>query len=402
MEHRSLRFKQIASTGILLVAAIIWGMCFVAQRSGMEHIGPFLFNGVREILGSLTLLVVLLVVWLVTRIKKAQAAQQSDRPGASSTLRPIKTKEGEGISGGEPALTGSSFGSEVLSGGFSKDNSSRSVEEYGVIVEPGFPVTLEGKAHTRFSQESPKIGMRYILVAGIACGIALFFASNLQQVGMVTVTASKAAFITTLYIVLVPLLGIFLRHKTRWNTWVSVGIAVIGLYFLCVGDSLMLEPGDAVLLLGALFWAIHILAVGHYAPRLTLLQLFGMCVIQFALAGVLSLIGAFFFDSLFIQTAATLEAIAFVAPELLYAGMLSTAGAFTFAAVGQRYAKPTPAAIVMSTESVFGLLGGVFILGELLAPIEGLGCVLMMVAVILTQLSPAKRKRAKHDSTDSS
>ncbi|MDR1088353.1 MAG: DMT family transporter [Coriobacteriales bacterium] len=323
MEHRSARFKQIASTGILLAAALVWGMCFVAQRSSMEHVGPFLFNGLRELLGAATLLVVLLVVRLLKR---------PPRPGPRQA-------------------------------------------------------------------DQAAVGGRYLLFAGVICGVALYLASNFQQVGMVQVSASKAAFITTLYIILVPILGLLLRQRTHWNTWVSVGIAVVGLYLLCISDSLTLELGDGIVLASALFWAVHILAVGYFAPRLSLLQLFGLCVIQFAFAGVLSLMTAPFMDHLFVPAAITLEALGLVAPELLYAGILSTAGGFTLAAIGQRYAQPAPAAIVMSTESVFGLLGGVFLLGETLTAQEGTGCALMLVAIVLTQLSfgrgGGRRRRGK-------
>ncbi len=348
MEHRSPRFKQITSTGILLLAAIIWGMCFVAQRSGMEHIGPFLFNGIREMLGAVALTIVLAVVWFIARIRRSNISR------------------------------------EVTA---SPDSVS---EEYGVIVEPGFQAQPEEDALSR--QRTPQINSKYILIAGLLCGIALYFASNLQQIGMVYVTASKAAFITTLYIVLVPILGLLFKHKAHWNTWVSVGIAVFGLYLLCMGDTFSLELGDIALLASALFWAIHILAVGHYAPRLSLIQLFGMCSIQFAVAGVLSLATAPFVDHFFVSTSVSMAAIVFVAPELLYAGILSTAGGFTLAAIGQRYAKPTPAAIVMSTESVFGLLGGVLLLGEVLTVQEGIGCLLMLVAVVLTQLDFGRHK----------
>jgi len=313
MELRSPRFKQIASTGIILLAAIIWGLCFVAQRSAMQHVGPFLFNGIRGFLAAAALLLIVLLVWYISRRRKSVV--------------------------GTPA---------------------------------------------------PPVSMKYILFAGLFCGTILFFASNLQQIGMVTVTASKAAFITALYIVLVPVLGLFLRQRTSWNTWASVGVAVVGLYLLCIGSSFALESGDAVLIACALFWAFHILAIGHYAPRLTLLQLFGMSVIQFAFTGALSLICAPLFDSFFVAVPLTVGAVMNAAPELLYAGILSTGIAFTLVAIAQRHVKPTPAGIVMSTESVFGLMGGVLLLGEVLTAREGIGCLLMFAAVILTQLRPQK------------
>lgn len=312
MKYTSPRFKQIASTGILLLTAFIWGMCFVAQRSSMEHIGPFLFNGIRAVLASVIL----------------------------------------------------------------------------ALIAGGMLLTKRKQANEH------KMPLRNLVIAGVICGLALFCASSLQQIGLVTVSASKSAFITTLYIVLVPILGLFLKQRTHWNTWLSVGIAVVGLYLLCVGTRLVLETADSILIASALFWTLHILAVGHFAPRLSLRQLFCLCALQFGVTGVLSLGAAPLFDAFYTSSPVSLDAILAVAPEILYAGVLSTAVGFTLAAVAQRYAKPTPAAIVMSTESVFGLLGGLVLLGESLTPGEWVGCVLMLIAVILTQLEFGKRAPA--------
>lgn len=348
MTQRSPRFKQIASTGVLLLAALIWGMCFVAQRSGMEHIGPFIFNGIRELMGAGALLLVLLAFWLFRRIRTKDSPEQDVKlPGEDGT-------------------------------------------EAGVIVEPGFKRETEERIPGEHKRRYR--GIATVFIGGVLCGLALYFASNLQQIGMVYVSASKAAFITTQYIVLVPIMGLFLHQKTHWNTWVSVAVAAVGLYLLCMGESYVLEFGDAILLVSAIFWAIHILAVGHFAPRFSVLQLFGMCAVQFATAGLLSLATAPFADHYFVAAPVTMEAIVYVMPELLYAGILSTAGGFTLAAIGQRYAKPAPAAIMMSLESVFGLLGGVVLLGEVISTQEGIGCILLLAAVILTQLS-FKRKQ---------
>lgn len=318
MTPRSNRFKQFASSGLLVITAFIWGMCFVAQRSGMEYIGPFLFNGIRELLGSFTLFILVLVFLKMPRLRSG-------------------------------------------------------LKKLGINPELG--------------------NLKEVLAAGVVCGTVLYLASNLQQVGMVYVPASKAAFITTLYIVLVPLFGLFLKQRTHWNTWVSVLIAVIGLYLLCVGDSLILEFGDIILLLSAVFWALHILAVGHYSPQFSLMRIFVLCIVQFGVAGILSLISAPFADHYFVAAAVTWENISYVLPEILYAGILSTAVAFTLAAIGQRYAKPAPAAVIMSLESAFGLLGGVLILGEVLNTGEWIGCLLMFIAVILTQLEIKLPKR---------
>jgi len=283
----------------------------------MEHIGPFLFNGIRSYLGAGTISVILLVSWLIRR------------------------RSGSTMDAQEP-------------------------------------------------REQPQVDTRYLLTAGLVCGLALFAACNAQQIGLVYVSASKTAFITTLYIVLVPLLGLFLKQRSRWNTWVSVGIAVLGLYLLCISDSLVLERGDAVVLFGALFWALHILVVGHYAPRLTLVQLFGLCAIQFVVVGTLSFAIAPCADHLIVPVEVSIEMIGNAAPELLYAGILSTAVAYVLVAIGQRNVKPTQTALILSTESVFALLGGVILLGETLTQREAVGCLLLLSAVILTQLDFAE------------
>jgi drug/metabolite transporter (DMT)-like permease len=292
-------------------------MCFVAQRSGMEYIGPFLFNGIRELLGALTLL----ALWAVFALLS------------------------------------------VFRG--------------------------------RIRADSAPSQRRSLLIGGIICGIALYLASNLQQIGMVYVTASKAAFITTLYIILVPVLGLLMRHRPHWNIWASVGIATVGLYLLCINSNFALELGDAVLVASAVFWAIHILAVGHFAPHLGFLRLVRLCIVQFSVAGVLSMLSAPFADSVFVSTPLSWEVIGFVTPELAYAGILSTGIAFTLAAVGQKHVKPQTAAVVMSLESVFGLLGGALLLGESLSSRELVGCGLMFIAVILTQINFKARPRAE-------
>ncbi|MDR3136899.1 MAG: DMT family transporter [Coriobacteriales bacterium] len=315
-----MRHTTLSSTLLLTLTAFIWGMCFVAQRSGMDYIGPFLFNGLRELLGALTLLIGLAAGQVVTHLRH----QHKRKPVATDTWRSL-------------------------------------------------------------------------VVSGTLCGLVLYFASNLQQIGMVYESASKAAFITTLYIVLVPLLGLAFRQKISWNSWVSVALAACGLYLLCVSETLRLGSGDILLLICAFFWAIHILLVGHFAPRFTLRQLLRFCVIQFAVAGVLSLVSAPVLDTLFVTVPLSVKTLGLVAPEILYAGILSTGLAFTLAALGQRYAKPQSAAVIMSLEAVFGLLGGFVLLGESLSAHEALGSLLMFGAVVLTQLTfkPRLRRRVR-------
>ncbi|MDR2355560.1 MAG: DMT family transporter [Clostridiales Family XIII bacterium] len=310
--------NAIKSTSILTLTAMIWGFAFVAQRSGMEHVGPFFFNGVRTMLGALTLIVFLTI-------------QSGARRGAN---------------GGKPAVF-------------------------------------------------PRAERKTLLQGGLLCGLVLFAGSNFQQIGLVFTTASKAGFITTLYIILVPIFGIFLKHRTHWNTWVGVLLATVGLYCLCITESFSIDPGDLVILFGAAFWAIHILVIDRFVRRTDAIRL--SCV-QFIVCGAFSLAVMPFADAHF-MTAPTLslESIVAVLPAILYTGVLSSGAGFTLQAVGQKYANPTAASIIMSTEAIFGVIGGFLLLGERFTGREMLGCVLMFAAVILAQLPFGERAAARTD-----
>jgi drug/metabolite transporter (DMT)-like permease len=205
-------------------------------------------------------------------------------------------------------------------------------------------------------------------------------------------TASKAGFLTALYIVLVPILGIALRHRTHWNTWVSVLIAGAGLYLLCVSDGFSVEPGDAITLAGAFFWACHILVIDHFVGGLSRRDVMRLCIVQFVVASLLSLVAAVFFDRLFVAGALSIEGLAAALPVILYAGVLSTGVAFTLQAIGQQGLAPSAASIVMSLEAVFSVLGGMLILGETLTGRETFGCVALFIAVILSQLPVAQSR----------
>jgi drug/metabolite transporter (DMT)-like permease len=231
-----------------------------------------------------------------------------------------------------------------------------------------------------------------LLQGGLLCGLVLFAGSNFQQIGLVFTTASKAGFITALYIVLVPIFGIFLRHKTHWNTWTGVLLAAAGLYFLCITESLSIDPGDLVILFGAAFWAVHILVIDRFVRRTSAIRL---SCIQFIVCGALSLAIMPFADShLMTMPALSLEGVRAALPAILYTGVLSSGAGFTLQAVGQKYANPTAASIIMSTEAIFGVIGGFLLLGERFTGREMLGCVLMFAAVILAQLPFGARDEA--------
>lgn len=245
-----------------------------------------------------------------------------------------------------------------------------------------------GDAYEKKSITKWFVANKLLIKAGCACGIILFFACGTQQVALIFTTASKAGFLTTLYIVIVPIIGIFLRKATYWNTWISVAIAVAGLYFLTITDSLKIEIGDTILIIGALFWALHIIVIDHYAPQVDCVK---MSLIQFLLIAVLGFAISPFADHYFIDTI-SLSNIVDALPSLLWVGILSSGLGFTLQAIGQKGANPTAAAIILSLESVFGLIGGFLLLGESFTPKETLGSVLMFSAVILAQI-PIKGKK---------
>ena len=279
----------------LILAAVIWGSAFVAQRKGMEFNGPFTFNAVRCCIGAAALGLVSLIL-----------------PRRAETDR------------------------------------------------------------------------RSTLLCGVYCGLCLFFATNLQQLGLVDTEAGKAGFITTFYIVMVPVAGLFLGKRCAGITWLAVALAFAGLYFLCMSaGSFRLQRGDLLVFLSALCYTVHILLVDHFVLQADGVR---MSCIQFAVCGLLSLIPAFS-----LETPALPDLGKGIVP-LLYAGILSCGVAYTMQIVGQKHLKPVVASLIMSMESVFAVLSGWLILREKLSPRELLGCGLVFSAVLLVQLWPEKKK----------
>jgi drug/metabolite transporter (DMT)-like permease len=288
--------QTLISDVLLLLTATIWGFAFVAQRVGMEYVGPFTYNGIRFALGSLVL------VPFVAR----KAAE------------------------GEPA------------GG-----------------------------------RSPINGGRTILLGGGLAGFTLFVGASLQQVGLVYTTAGNAGFITGLYVVIVPLMGLLFRQRANGGTWVGALLAAAGLYFLSITDQFTIAFGDFLELAGAFFWAAHVLIIGWLAPRMNPLKL---ALAQFAACSFFSLIAAAALETL------TLEALILAAAAILYGGVLSVGVAYTLQVVAQRTAHPAHAAILLSLEAVFAALGGWLFLEESLSAREMLGCGLMLAGMLLSQL----------------
>lgn len=249
----------------------------------------------------------------------------------------------------------------------------------------GDPVDENGLPYSKQQQK------KFLVKAGIYFGAVMFFAANLQQVGLVFTTASKTGFITTLYIVLVPLMGIFLKHKTTTNTWIGVALATIGLYLLCITESFTITFGDFIVLIGALFWAIQILLMDNYVKKLMVMKI---VAVQFFVSGTLSFIASPFIDPFF-ATPINLEGIVHAIPSILYVGVLSTAGAATFQGLGQRHANPATASIILSMESVFGVIFGFLVMHETLTPRESIGCILMFLAILIVQRPVKKRNDIK-------
>lgn len=219
---------------------------------------------------------------------------------------------------------------------------------------------------------------RTLLTAGVCCGAMLALASAFQQLGIAMGTgAGKAGFITALYIVLVPLLGMLWGRRPAWLVWVAVLLSVGGLYLLCIGEGFSIAPGDGLLILCALCFSGHILVVDHFSRRTDCVK---MSCLQFATAAVLCLGIAALTEPI---DAGTIVACAV---PLLYAGVLSGAVGYTLQIVAQKDTDPTVASLLMSLESVFAVLAGWLLLGDMLTARELLGCVLMMGGIVLAQL----------------
>ena len=287
----------LANDALLLLTAAIWGFAFVAQRAGMEHVGPFWFTAVRFALGSLSLLPLALL--------RRRAARMAAGPEAAA------------------------------------------------------PSQLR------------------VLPAGLLAGTVLFGGAALQQVGMVWTTAGKAGFITGLYVVLVPLVGLFWGERAGWPRWLAALLAAAGLFLLTVTRSLTLERGDLLVLVGALFWTAHVRLLGWLSPRTDPVAL--SCV-QFAVCALLSGVAAALSEPL------ALEALLAAGLPILYGGLLSVGVAYTLQVVAQRRAPPAHAAVLLSLETVFAALGGALVLGERLGPRGLLGCALMFAGMICSQL----------------
>lgn len=231
----------------------------------------------------------------------------------------------------------------------------------------------------RNGKEKSSCSLKNTVIGGICCGIALFIASSFQQAGIAQTTAGKAGFVTALYIVIVPMIGIFLHKKMPLRMWLFIAIALAGFWLLCIKQDIGISSGDLLVFFGAIFFAVHITVIDYFNQKNTDGVL--MSCIQFFTAGLFMLICMFIFEK------PTIPNIMGAGGTILYAGILSCGVAYTLQILGQKHTNPTLATMLMSLESVFAALSGWLILGEKLSIKEFIGCVLIFAAVILAQLA---------------
>lgn len=349
--NEATQMKQTSLKGIflLLITASVWGVAFVAQSSGLAYMNTFAFNCIRNIIAVLVLLPV--------------AFYQHYKQKNTSVLTDTLSKE-----------TTYQNGMQTLH----KQNTLNKSEN------------IKTSHLHNFNNSSPilhpkNIFLKYkdLLIGGFVCGTALCIASNFQQLGMEYSTVGKSAFITTLYIVLVPILGLFFKKKVPLQVWFGVLLAMIGLYLLCMKEeAFVLGTGDIYLLLCALFFTLQIMLVDYYVTKVDGLLL---SIMQFFVTAVISGIGMIFTEI------PSMENIINCLIPLFYAGGISSGVGYTLQIIGQKYVPATIASLIMSLESVIAALAGWLILHEVLSTKELIGCVLVFVAVLLTQI-PVKRK----------
>ncbi len=225
-----------------------------------------------------------------------------------------------------------------------------------------------------------------LLKAGIVCGIIMTIAANLQQIGIQYTTTGKAGFITAMYILIVPIIGLFFKQKVAPKLWGCVAIAAAGLYLLSVTDGFSsINKGDFYIFLCAIAFACHIIVVDYYVDMVDGVRL---SFLQFLVCGILSGILMFIFET------PSWDGMMSAAPSILYAGVMSCGIGYTLQIIGQKYTSPTVASLILSLESVFAVLGGIVVLSQIPTPRETLGCILMFIAIIIPQLPERKTQLA--------
>ena len=307
-----------------MLTSFIWGSAFVAQSSGMDYVGPYTYNLARNVLAFLFLIPVIYVIG-----KKKGMTDNAD--------------SGTGID--ETASRGANWKSILLPD-------------------------------------------RTTLVGGIYCGLVMAVASSLQQIGITMTTAGKAGFITALYIILVPLMGVFIGKKIPRIIWFCVVLAMAGFYLLCVKEGFSISKGDILVLFCSVGFSVHIMTIDHFTSKGV--DGVKMACIQFAVAAIVMT------PVMFLLENPSVSGLLSAWMTIAYAGILSSGVGFTLQIVAQKDTDPTTATLIMSLESVFAAVSGCLFLNEVLLPKEILGCILVFVAVILAQVPlPVKSKEKR-------
>lgn len=251
-----------------------------------------------------------------------------------------------------------------------------------IVLLPVIWFLDKGKKPVYRTPEEKTAGRKTLLIGGISCGICLCLASNFQQFGIKYTSVGKAGFITACYIVIVPILGLFLKKKCSPFIWAAVVMALVGLYLLCINDGFSIGKGDILVMICAVLFSFHILVIDYFSPKVDGVKL---SCLQFLTAGILSGIPALLLEH------PQISSICAAWQPILYAGVMSCGVAYTLQIIGQKDMNPTVASLILSLESCISVLAGWIILGQRLSTKEILGCVIMFGAIILAQL-PQKEK----------
>lgn len=297
-----------------MLTSFIWGSAFVAQSSGMDYVGPYTYNMARNVLAFLFLIPVIYVIGKKKGVK--------DNAGSGTGIDEAASREAN----------------------------------WKTILLPD----------------------RTTLVGGIYCGLVMAVASSLQQIGITMTTAGKAGFITALYIILVPLMGVFIGKKIPRIIWFCVVLAMAGFYLLCVKEGFSISKGDILVLFCSVGFSVHIMTIDHFTSKGV--DGVKMACIQFAVAAIVMT------PVMFLLENPSVSGLLSAWMTIAYAGILSSGVGFTLQIVAQKDTDPTTATLIMSLESVFAAVSGCLFLNEVLLPKEILGCILVFVAVILAQV----------------
>lgn len=241
---------------------------------------------------------------------------------------------------------------------------------------PLIPLILINRKRQTTDESSPT-NTRTVILGGCLAGSVLFVGASLQQIGIIYTTAGKAGFITGLYVIIVPILGLFWRQRSDISAWSGAALATIGLYFLCVTRDFNISHGDLLVIFSAFFWAGHVHIIGWLSGRINPIKL---AFIQFLTCSVLSLVAAVLLETI------SLQKLLDAGIPILYGGLVSVGIAYTLQVVAQRNAHPTHAAIILSLETVFAVMGGWIVLGERLSRRSLAGCTLMLAGMLTSQL----------------